>query len=174
MKLKIISGSLGGRQFNAPRGKRTHPMSEKMRGAIFNIIGDITELTVLDAFAGSGALSFEALSRGAQHATAIEIDKDAYQVIQKNAQALGISNIKITRANVSSWLDNNLEKKFDLIFCDPPYDNIQLKILQKLTNYLKQNGIMVVSCPKEIALKNVVKVQSKNYGDSQLVFYRQN
>ena len=67
--MRIIAGSLGGRVFKAPSGHRTHPMSEKIRGAIFNALGDISDLTVLDAFTGSGALCFEAVSRGVANAT---------------------------------------------------------------------------------------------------------
>ena len=72
--MRIIAGYLGGRQFNSPRSNRTHPMSDKARGGLFNALGDISGLTVLDAFAGSGALSFEAISRGAESVIAVDID----------------------------------------------------------------------------------------------------
>lgn len=65
MKLRVISGSLGGRLINSPPGNKTHPMSEKMRGAIFNILGNIEGLDVLDAYSGSGAIALEAISRKA-------------------------------------------------------------------------------------------------------------
>jgi 16S rRNA (guanine966-N2)-methyltransferase len=64
--MRVVAGSLKGRIFNEPSGHQTHPMSEKVRGALFNALGDIEGLSVLDAFAGSGALSFEAVSRGAK------------------------------------------------------------------------------------------------------------
>jgi 16S rRNA (guanine966-N2)-methyltransferase len=82
--MRIIAGRLGGRHFASPQGRRTHPMSDKMRGALFNALGDIDGLSVLDAFAGSGALAFEAVSRGAGHAVAIDVDKSAQRAIAEN------------------------------------------------------------------------------------------
>ena len=70
--MRIIAGDLKGREFKSPRGRTTRPMSEKTRGALFNTLGDIEGLSVLDGFAGSGALVFEAISRGAVSALAIE------------------------------------------------------------------------------------------------------
>src|SRR5947209_8932052 len=112
--MRIIAGALKGRQFNSPRGRRTHPMSDKMRGALFNALGDIHGLTVLDAFAGSGALSFEAISRGAADVVAIDADKEAYETIVANVAKLGIdSGIMVLRKNVAGWTRNNQHKTFD-------------------------------------------------------------
>ena len=86
--MRIIAGELRGRQFNSPKGHRTHPMGDRVRTALFNTLGDISDLTILDAFAGSGALTFEAISRGAKSAVTLEIDYDAYEVIQQNAEDL--------------------------------------------------------------------------------------
>src|SRR5438445_6894886 len=103
--MRIIAGRLGGRQFASPRGHRTHPMSDKMRGALFNALGDLSGLTVLDAFAGSGALAFEAVSRGAQHVVAIDVDKSAQRTIAKNITALGLADrVKLVRASAGAWL----------------------------------------------------------------------
>src|SRR5665213_172068 len=100
--MRIIAGSLGGRSFTSPRSNRTHPMSDKARGGLFNALGDIDDLTILDAFAGSGALSFEAISRGAASAVAVDIDKNAYQSIQENIVSLNLKDkVKAIRANVS-------------------------------------------------------------------------
>jgi len=71
--VRIIAGYLSGRQFNSPRSNRTHPMSDKARGGLFNSLGDISGLSLLDAFAGSGALSFEAISRGTASSVAVDI-----------------------------------------------------------------------------------------------------
>ena len=102
--MRIISGTLGGRHFDAPNGNKTHPMSDKARGGLFNALGDIKGLTVLDAFAGSGALSFEAISRGAKNAIAIDIDRSAITSVVKSAKELGVEDkIKTVRANASGW-----------------------------------------------------------------------
>jgi 16S rRNA (guanine966-N2)-methyltransferase len=150
-------------------------MSEKMRGALFSALGDIEGLTVLDAFAGTGALSIEAISRGARHATAIDIDKNAHTAIVNSSKKLGITNqIKAVRANVNSWADNNSDKKFDLVFVDPSYDKLQLGVLQKLTRHLSEGGVYILSWPGKIEPPKfeALKIRdNKNYGDSQLVFY---
>src|SRR3989344_2484990 len=135
--MRIIAGKLGGRQFNFSDNCRAHPMSEKARGGLFNALGDISGLTLLDAFAGSGAISFEAVSRGAESVLTIELDKKAHATIQANIKQLfkrDTTFIKAIRANVSTWSDNNHDQQFDIVVCDPPYDDIKLDLLSKLAN----------------------------------------
>ncbi|MEK7059920.1 MAG: RsmD family RNA methyltransferase [Patescibacteria group bacterium] len=174
--MRVIAGWLGGRNFSSPGGHRTHPMSDKMRGAIFGVLGDIKGLTVLDAFAGSGALAYEAISRGAKSAIAVEVDKTAHGVIVANAEALGITDrLKVTRAFVGAWSTRHQALKFDLIFADPPYDNIPYRDLEKLPRHLAATGTFVLSWPTNVRLPilaDLQTVQSKSYGDSQLVFYQ--
>src|SRR5438552_2637594 len=131
--MRIIAGHLSGRQFDSPHGHRTHPMSEKIRGALFNALGDISDLSILDCFGGSGALSFEAISRGAADAVIVEIDKTVHKTISSNIQNLGLQgSIKAIRANVSSWSDHNPTQQFDLVLCNPPFDGLNLQLIQKL------------------------------------------
>jgi 16S rRNA (guanine966-N2)-methyltransferase len=174
--MRIIAGKLGGRQFQAPHGHRVHPMSDKMRGALFNVLGDISGLSVLDPFAGSGALSFEAISRGARHATAIDIDKNAHAQILRNIEALQLEKeVKAIRANASGWSDNNPGAKFDLVLLDPPYDNLLEELLSKLAKHSKPSGLAVLSYPGNQpapSLPALELLSAKNYGDSQLLFYR--
>ena len=174
--MRIISGKLGGRQFHAPPGNRTHPMSDKMRGALFNTLGDINSSTVLDTFAGSGALSFEAVSRGAAHVTAIEIDKNAHTQVLKNIKTLEIEDkVKAVRANVSGWSDNNPEARFDLVLLDPPYEGISLLLISKMSLHAKNGGLVVLSYPGDKQPPNIKGfdlITAKLYGDSQLAFYR--
>jgi 16S rRNA (guanine966-N2)-methyltransferase len=174
--MRIIAGELKGRQFEALKGHKTHPMSEKMRGAIFSALGDISELKVLDAFSGSGALSFEAISRGAKEAVALEIDKKAKKLIELNAKNSHLtSKVKVIRANASSWSDNNLDQTFDLIICDPPYDNLQINLLKKLTKHLKKSGIYVLSWPGDKPAPEfelLENIKEKNYSDATLLFYK--
>ncbi len=174
--MRVIAGSLGGRQFESPKGHRTHPMSEKARGALFSALGDIEGLTVLDAFAGSGALSFEAVSRGASQVTAIDIDKNAHEAIKNNVRTLDLDKqLKLVRANAAGWSDKNRLLFFDLIFCDPPYNQPQFRVLEKIARNLDRKGVFVLSWPKseEIpVLKGLELIKSKPQGDAQLAFYR--
>jgi 16S rRNA (guanine966-N2)-methyltransferase len=175
--MRIISGTLRGRVFNDPPRFAYNPMSEKMRGALFNTLGDITGLSILDPFGGTGALSFEAISRGAANAKTIELDKRAYDNILINLKILELeAQVKAIRANASGWSDHNPEEQFDLLLMDPPYDNLQLALVQKLiTRHIKPGGLAVMSYPGRIAtpqFEGVKTVVQKHYGDGQLAFYR--
>ena len=151
-------------------------MGERIRNALFNIVGtDIQDAVVLDAFAGTGSLGLEALSRGARHATFVERDRAAQAVIAKNIETLGIvGGVKLIKAPVASWLKTT-EQQFDVIFADPPYDDLQLSTVGTLTKLLKPNGLMVLSytgkgeVPTELG---VVVVDNRSYGDAVLAFYR--
>ena|SRR3989344_5849457 len=174
--MRIIAGKLGGRQLREPKGHRTHPMSERIRGALFNTLGDISNLTALDAFAGSGALSFEAISRGAGAVTAIDIDKNPVQAMKTSARELDVEDkIKAIRANASSWSDNNPDRVFDIVFSAPPYDDLQEELVRKLTKHTKAGGLYVLDWPGDrqpLALSELDLVTAKLYGDAQLAFYR--
>lgn len=174
--MRVIAGYLGGRNFASPRGHRTHPMSEKARGGIFGVLGDIKGLMVLDAFAGSGALSIEAISRGAKSAVAIEVDRGAHRVITENSKALGIDDrLKAVRAFANAWSTRHQAQYFDLVFADPPYDDIPYRDLKVLPRHLNDNGTLVLSWPgaaEPLKFAGLQEVQAKNYGDAQLVFYQ--
>ncbi len=174
--MRVISGWLGGRIFEAPKGHKTHPMSDKARGGLFSTLGDIKGLTVLDCFGGSGALAIEAVSRGAKHAITVDNDTKAYQVTTKNIKSLGIEDrCSAIRANISAWSNRHPNDKFDLVVCDPPYDDIQYKIIRKITKHLGENGVFVLSLPgkhESLNLEGLQVVQIKDYGDAQLIFYK--
>ena len=174
--MRIIAGKLGGRTFDSPRGRTTRPMSEKVRGALFNTLGDIEGLSVLDAFAGSGALAYEAISRGATSVLTIELNKNAHKAIDHNIKQLDLDGqIKNLRANVSGWSNNNAAKQFDLVLLDPPYNNLDRQLIQKLTRHAKTGGLIVLSWPgKEPTppFEGLEQVTNKNHCDIQLVFYR--
>jgi 16S rRNA (guanine966-N2)-methyltransferase len=171
--MRVIAGSLGGRIFASPNGHRTHPMSDKMRGALFNILGDIEGLSVLDAFAGSGALSFEAVSRGAATVVAIERDRRAQETIIENVENLDISDrIQVVRGNAKSWLRNHREQ-FDVILLDPPYNVPQEDLLEAIAKILKPTGTIILSWPpnRRLPLFEQKLVASKSYGDGNLHIY---
>lgn len=151
-------------------------MADKIRGALFNVLGDVEGLTVLDAFAGSGGLSFEAISRGAKSAIAIDHDGPAHKTLTRNIQDLGLEReVKAIKANASGWSDNNPEVQFDIVILAPPYDDLQLNLLKKLVKHAKKDGILVLDWPgKEEApeFEELKQITDKNYGDAQLIFYR--
>ena len=152
-------------------------MSEKIRGALFNVLGDIEGLQILDAFAGSGALAFEAASRWARHIVAIDKDRAAHSSLDRNLDELGLSaQVDAVRANTGGWSIHNAEKQFDIVFLDPPYDELQTDLLQTLIKrHVKPGGLAVLSWPGKTDfpdLEGVEVVSDKNYGDAQLVFYR--
>lgn len=174
--MRIIAGNLGGRHFDSPGSHRTHPMSDKMRGALFNVLGDIEELTVLDAFGGSGALGFEALSRGAAKVVVIEVDKPAHRIISKNIQTLGMRmHAHSINASANAWLGTNPDTTFDIVLCDPPYNDLQPNVLSRLAERVAPGGTYVLSYPGHVTppdFKNLTIAKQQTYGDSQLVFYK--
>lgn len=176
--MRVIAGKLGGRLFDSPHSYRTHPMSDKARGALFNILGDIEGMSVLDPFAGTGALSFEAISRGAASALAIEADKPAQRIIATNIASLGlIHQVKLIGGTANSWLGKNRRKIFDIVLCDPPYSDLQYDLIERLERSVKPGGIFVVSWPSGGDLprfSDLTLIDQRTYGDMQLVFYRRN
>src|SRR5688572_283458 len=123
-------------------------MSERVRGSLFNMLGDLNGKTVLDAFAGSGALSFEAISRGAARVVALDKDRIAQKVIAKNIEQLGVGNkMRLIKANCRVWSEQNQNEIFDLLLLDPPYHDMQLSTVGILIKHLKPNGLMVISYP---------------------------
>lgn len=175
--MRVVAGVLGGRSFEAPRGHRTHPMSDKVRGALFNALGDVGGLTVLDAFTGSGALSIEAMSRGAASAVAIDLDKGAITTVVNSLMLLGLSDkVKAIRANAGSWSANNPGTQFDLVLLDPPYDDVQHTVLARLALHAVSGGLVVLSLPPtatfELDSANFEPLSIKSYGDARLIFYR--
>ncbi len=175
--MRIISGVLGHRVFESPKGRRTHPMSEKIRGALFNMLGDINGLTVLDAFGGSGALSFEAVSRGAKSVVVLEPDKSAFKIIVANINTLELKDqVTAIRKFGASWSAGNRDMLFDIVLLDPPYDDIDRTLLLKMARHAKPGGILVMSLPPGVGFKVPTdlfeELSVKSYGDAELHFYR--
>ena len=173
--MRIAGGSLGGRQFEAPKGHKTHPMSEQIRNALFNALGDVRDLTVLDAYAGSGAVAFEAISRGAAKVYATEKDVRAFKVLKANRDNLGLQGqVEVSRANCASWAENK-NRSFDVIIADPPYDNISASQLNSLVKFVtKTSGIFVLSCgiDRKPAIEGLTEISSNKFGNANLSFFK--
>jgi len=129
--VRVVAGRFGGRRLAAPRGRATRPTADRVREALFSMLGDVSHARVLDLYAGSGALGIEALSRGAQSALFVESDPRAVAVIRRNLTELGVEG-EVRRQDVvrflrtaaaeSSTAARTTGTAFDLVFCDPPYD----------------------------------------------------
>ena len=178
MNIRLIAGKYGGRVLEGSGTDRTHPMSERVRNSMFSIIGsEIEGARVLDIFAGSGALGLEALSRGAESAVFVERVRIAQKVIDAYITTLGIDKkqAKLVKAPAASWLRTTDAAPFDIIFIDPPYHDMQLSTVAKISGLLKPNGLMVLSYPGngEVPTElGVVVVDNRSYGNAALAFYR--
>src|SRR5207248_5823177 len=130
--MRIIAGSHKGARIFAPKGRETRPTGDRVREAAFNLLGPgaAEEATVLDLFAGSGAMGLEALSRGAAHATFVENDRDACRVIDANLDKLRLRATVLCQDAVRALAQER--RRFDLVLCDPPYDFDRARLAPRL------------------------------------------
>ena len=119
--MRVVAGEFKGRRLHAPRGVATRPTADRVREALFSMLGDVSGARVLDLYAGSGALGIEALSRGAESALFVERDAQAVAAIERNLAAVGVE-ATVVRQDVVRFLAR-ADGAFDLVFCDPPDDS---------------------------------------------------
>lgn len=151
--MRIISGKHRGTKLNTSEGGTTRPTTDRIKTTMFNMIAfDIPEETVLDMFAGSGALGLECLSRGAKFATFLDVDKNANIVIKQNCEKVKeIGHSEILNIDYKEFLDSN-KKKFGLIFLDPPYSlGIHMEAINLIMekDALEDDGIIVLEVSSE-------------------------
>ncbi|HEM3940465.1 TPA: 16S rRNA (guanine(966)-N(2))-methyltransferase RsmD [Streptococcus suis] len=177
--MRIVSGSYGGRPLKTLDGKTTRPTSDKVRGAMFNMIGPYFEGgRVLDLYAGSGGLSIEAISRGMESAVLVERDRRAQAIIRENiAMTKEADKFQLLAMEARRAL-NSVEGPFDLVFLDPPYAEQEIEdvITELCRRDLLADDVMVVcetdkaiSLPEEIAELGIWK--EKLYGISKVTVY---
>ncbi|MBR3386326.1 RsmD family RNA methyltransferase [Candidatus Saccharibacteria bacterium] len=168
--MRITSGIYKNREIKSPSLSTTHPMGERERLALFNSIGnDLIDLTVLDAYAGSGALGLEALSRGAASVTFVEKSGAATRCIATNLKAFGVTNAKIIHTSVHRL---NLDVKYDLILADPPYDRFAIEDLMVLIQLLSATGTFVLSHPSEPpVLPGLTLKSTRRYAAAHISIY---
>jgi 16S rRNA (guanine(966)-N(2))-methyltransferase RsmD len=120
--LRIVAGQFRGMPLRAPRGLDTRPTPDRVREAVFSILASVEGQRVLDLFAGSGAMAFEALSRGAAEATLIDTSAAAIAAISRNMSTLGVG-AEVHRTSAAAFLERaSLRgRQYDLVFVDPPY-----------------------------------------------------
>ena len=175
MSLRIVSGKFKGRVLQTPKGSKTRPTQEALREAVFNISqGSIEGATVLDLFAGSGAMGFEALSRGASHVTFIEKDRAAIACIRKNIELLDVA-CQTTLLPQDAFHAMKRLDAFDLIYVDPPYEMSVEPIVKVLLEYslLKEEGTLFVEDlfePKNnpLEIKGLLLKSSRHFGKAAL------
>ncbi len=177
---QIISGAYRGRKFRFFDNAKLRPTSGKIRQTLFNWIQfEILNKTCLDLFAGSGALGFEALSRGAAKIVCVERDFSTFQRLTKNSQSLQADKIQILNQNALDFLTNKSLKKFDFVFLDPPFNqNLLPKTLTLLTqnNFIATNGKIYLESefkiqPEEAARWSAKKIQIIKQKQSGQVHY---
>ena len=177
--MKIVSGIYGGRPLKTLEGKTTRPTSDKVRGAIFNMIGPYFEGgRVLDLYAGSGGLSIEAVSRGMSSAVLVERDRKAQAIVAENIRMTKeVGKFQLLKMDAERALEQ-VSGEFDLIFLDPPYAKEQIVAdIEKIAEReLFSENIMVVcetdkavELPEEIACLGIWK--EKIYGISKVTVY---
>jgi 16S rRNA (guanine966-N2)-methyltransferase len=121
--VRVVAGAYAGRRLGAPRGPHTRPTPDRVREALFSILGPLDGLRVLDLYAGSGALGIEALSRGAEEATFVDSHAAAARAVRENLERVGSERGRVFRADVSSFLRGAARHgdRWDLVLLDPPY-----------------------------------------------------
>jgi 16S rRNA (guanine966-N2)-methyltransferase len=122
--MRIIAGDWGGRRIKAPGGRTVRPTTDRVREAWMSAMGGrLDGLTVLDLFAGSGALGLEALSRGARHATFVELAKESLRSLEGNVRTLNAGpRTTVVKGDALKYLQRLTPGAFDLVLADPPYD----------------------------------------------------
>jgi 16S rRNA (guanine966-N2)-methyltransferase len=178
LMLRIIGGQFKGRLLKTPQGMNTRPTQSILREALFNICQHIIEgAYLLDIYAGSGAISFEALSRGAAHATLIEKHPSAVSCIEENRKLLGVDKQSTVIKKDAIAALKKLSCPYDIVYIDPPYDTPFEPLIKELisNNLIKEGGIVFieerVSQKKAPDLSPLVLKNSRRFGIAQLHQY---
>jgi 16S rRNA (guanine966-N2)-methyltransferase len=172
--VRVVAGEFKGRRLHAPRGRRTRPTADRVREALFSILGDVSGLRVLDLFAGSGALGIEALSRGASEAVFVDDDARAVEAIRRNLDAVG-ADAEVHRRDVLRYLACAAGERYDLVFVDPPYDSaVRLggPLSESLPALLGDQGRIVTESDKRSPLAlELPLVLERTYGDTRVAVH---
>ncbi len=181
--MRVISGNKKGQKLLSLKRRKIRPTSDKVKGAIFNILGGVGGKKVLDLFAGSGALGIEALSRGAGEVVFVDDSPASVNLIRRNLEKLGFKDKgKVIKRDVLKFLGSKKEpisNSFDLILADPPYGKgICQLILERLSGkkFLNPEGIVVIEHHKKERTeegKKLVLLKQRKYGDTLVSFFRE-
>jgi 16S rRNA (guanine966-N2)-methyltransferase len=171
--VRVVAGEFGGRRLRMPKGAPTRPTADRVREALFSMLGDLSGVRVLDLYAGSGALGIEALSRGAESALFVERDPRAVSVIERNLADLGLEQ-GVIRDDALRFIARG-KGVFDVVFCDPPYDSgprIAGTLAERLPALLADNARIVTESDKRNPLElSFPLVRERSYGDTRIAIH---
>jgi 16S rRNA (guanine966-N2)-methyltransferase len=172
--LRIVAGELGGRRLRSPprRSAAVRPTSDRVREALFAILGDVRDARLLDLFCGTGALGIEALSRGAASATLVDTHT---ALVRRNVAELGVGDrCEVVRSDVRAFLRRS-RRKFDLVFCDPPYrlaDRLEGDLDLLIPKVLAPGGRLIVEGAALRPLRlSLPVITERRYGDTVVIVH---
>lgn len=176
--MRIIAGNRKGHKLMEFDGMKVRPTTDRVKESMFNLIQDyIAGGIILDLFAGTGALTFEALSRGACRAVCTDIDINSIKIIKKNAEALNFDNLKIVNMDAVNYIKSS-QDKFSVIFLDPPYNKGFIKpIIKDILEYslLDDDGIIVLesdSMDEHNEVSGLEIIKQRKYGRTYITVYQ--
>jgi 16S rRNA (guanine966-N2)-methyltransferase len=172
--VRVVAGEFKGRRLHAPPGAATRPTADRVREALFSILGPLDGERVLDLFAGSGALGIEALSRGAGETVFVDSSPRAVAAIRRNLEAVGVSS-PVHRRDVLAHLRAASDAPFDLVFLDPPYSSaseLAGELSKLLPAVLAKDARIVTESDKRTPLELTLPlVDERVYGDTRIAIH---
>jgi 16S rRNA (guanine966-N2)-methyltransferase len=177
--VRIVAGSRKGHRIDAPKGAVTRPTSDRVREAVFSILGSVEGAQVLDLFAGSGAMGLEALSRGATGCLFVESDRQAARVIQANLERLRLSGAVVALRDATSALreERDRDRRYDLIVADPPYEDWEgheRSLAELVPAVLAAGGRVVVETAEHVQPVLPLAVgTTRRYGSARITVFSQ-
>jgi 16S rRNA (guanine966-N2)-methyltransferase len=175
--VRIVAGSRKGHRIAAPKGSATRPTGDRVRESAFALIGPVDGASVLDLFAGSGAMGLEAMSRGATSCVFVERDRDACRIIQANLEKLRLTGAVIMNRDVASALreESARGRRFDLVLVDPPYGEWEEHapaLAEHLPKLLAEAGIVVVETSDRVEPELPLDlVATRRYGSARITVF---
>ncbi|HEU0019142.1 MAG TPA: 16S rRNA (guanine(966)-N(2))-methyltransferase RsmD [Thermoleophilaceae bacterium] len=174
--MRVVAGELRGRKLVAPPGDATRPTADRVREALFSILGDVSGARVLDLYAGSGALGIEALSRGAAAAVFVDSSQAAVTAIRRNLSELGLE-APVQRRDALAYLAAAADgDPYDLVFADPPYDSalrVGPDLAERLPPILSEDAVIVTESNKRAPLELPFPLlRERSYGDTRIAVHR--
>ena len=175
--MRIVAGSRKGHRISAPKGVVTRPTGDRVREAAFSLIGPVEDATVLDLFAGSGAMGLEALSRGALRCVFVERDREACRVIRGNLEKLRFTGALVLNRDTASALRDERVRghRYDLVLVDPPYEeweHYSAPLAELLPAVLEEDGVAVIETSAEVEPELPLDlVTHRRYGSARITVF---